>query len=66
MGLGSSAWYLLGVDPFRWDEFGVAVVYSDRPSRMVEQSVMESTQHHQVVEVCRAAEFPFEDMVQCR
>jgi len=54
---------LLTIDPFGWDEFGLAVAYSDNPAGVVKESVVESTQHNHVVDIGATAVFPFQNMV---
>jgi hypothetical protein len=58
--------FLFGVDPFRGYEFGESVADADDPSGVVDQSMVDSAEHDEVVESGGSAVFPFEDVVDLR
>src|ERR1700754_4928267 len=60
---GVAAWCLARVEPFRWNEFGVDVAYSDFPPGVVDDAMVFTAEHHKIVDICSAAEQPMNNMM---
>jgi len=60
---GVSAWCLAKVNPFRWNEFGVDVAYSDFPAGIVDHTMVFAAEHHQIIDIGSAAVQPMNNMM---